>query len=866
MITNISYNVIIERFRAFAEGHFLIKGFTHGDPSNVDLLKGVEFPWMHVFPVEVAPQQGSRLYSFIITFADLPRDKETPPEYQREMLSDCIRLAEDLLAEIKNGLTLFGPTVELDGASSIECFINEFSHTLTGVNLSLTLMVPWDWNACDVPGQWAVGGSGSGGIGGGGLGIILETNGVLNGEQGLLNLQQGANVTIVDNGLGTVTISAGVSSIAWGDILGTLSDQTDLQNALDAKANTVDLGPTAFSNDYNDLDNLPTIPAAQIQSDWNQSNSSALDFIKNKPAIGTGSVTSVAIQLPSPVNQAYSVTGSPITSSGTFTISANGTSLQYIDGTGALRTFPAIPKTLTDIIGSGTKVGDLIQWNGTAWAIINGLSLDALNNVNAPSPTNGQVLAYDTASAQWIPITPATGGSVTSVGLSLPAPVNPAFSVSGSPVTTSGTITISANGTSSQYVDGTGALQTMPTGLPPTGTAGGDLSGTYPNPNVDRVHGIDFQSGTPSVGDVWLYEGTPAKWQHQQLPAIHVGNDSAVTGSTVKDALNHLNTTKVESNAAITGATATKITYDSKGLVTAGTTLAASDIPSGIDAAKIGTGIVSNTEFGYLDGVTSAIQTQIDGKQSTLVSGTNIKTINSNSLLGSGNVSVGTVTSVGGTGTVAGLSLSGTVTGSGNLTLGGTLSTPVNTINDSTTVGQNLVKLANPNAIRYLRINADNSVSAISLATLKSELGMPAFTFKTTNDSTTATAFADVPELSFAVTAGTTYNFKFRCNFNAALQTTGSRWAINGPASPTRLMYMAIFPASSGGAIANAAVTTYDSVAVSAASVATTQNFAIVEGIIQPSANGTVSLRFASEVAGSAITCLANSYLELTTI
>ena len=159
MITNISYNVIIERFRAFAEGHYLIKGFTHGDPSNVDLLKGVEFPWMHVFPVEVAPQQGSRLYSFIITFADLPRDKETPPEYQREMLSDCIRLAEDLLAEIKNGLTLFGPTVELDGASSIECFINEFSHTLTGVNLSLTLSVPWDWNACDVPGEWAVGGS-----------------------------------------------------------------------------------------------------------------------------------------------------------------------------------------------------------------------------------------------------------------------------------------------------------------------------------------------------------------------------------------------------------------------------------------------------------------------------------------------------------------------------------------------------------------------------------------------------------------------------------------------------------------------------------------------------------------------------------
>jgi hypothetical protein len=33
-----------------------------------------------------------------------------------------------------------------------------------------------------------------------------------------------------------------------------------------------------------------------------------------------------------------------------------------------------------------------------------------------------------------------------------------------------------------------------------------------------------------------------------------------------------------------------------------------------IAATKIGTGVVSNTEFGYLDGVTSAIQTQIDTK------------------------------------------------------------------------------------------------------------------------------------------------------------------------------------------------------------------------------------------------------------
>ena len=103
-----------------------------------------------------------------------------------------------------------------------------------------------------------------------------------------------------------------------------------------------------------------------------------------------------------------------------------------------------------------------------------------------------------------------------------------------------------------------------------------------------------------------------------------------------QDALN----AKVDENAPIVAATKTKITYDAKGLVTAGDILDAADMPTGINAANIGTGVVSSTEFGYLDGVTSAIQTQLNAKQATLVSGTNIKTVNSTSLLGSGDVAV----------------------------------------------------------------------------------------------------------------------------------------------------------------------------------------------------------------------------------
>ena len=39
-----------------------------------------------------------------------------------------------------------------------------------------------------------------------------------------------------------------------------------------------------------------------------------------------------------------------------------------------------------------------------------------------------------------------------------------------------------------------------------------------------------------------------------------------------------------------------------------------SQLTTGIDAAKISSGSVSNTEFDYLDGVTSSVQTQLDNK------------------------------------------------------------------------------------------------------------------------------------------------------------------------------------------------------------------------------------------------------------
>jgi len=108
---------------------------------------------------------------------------------------------------------------------------------------------------------------------------------------------------------------------------------------------------------------------------------------------------------------------------------------------------------------------------------------------------------------------------------------------------------------------------------------------------------------------------------------------------------------KVTGNGAITGATKTKVTYDSKGLVTAGADATTADIADSTnkryvtDAQLVVVGNTSGTNTGD-NATNSQYSGLVTSKQDALVSGTNIKTINSTSLLGSGNISVAPATGI----------------------------------------------------------------------------------------------------------------------------------------------------------------------------------------------------------------------------
>ena len=122
--------------------------------------------------------------------------------------------------------------------------------------------------------------------------------------------------------------------------------------------------------------------------------------------------------------------------------------------------------------------------------------------------------------------------------------------------------------------------------------------------------------------------------------------------------------------------------------------------------------------------------------------------------------------------------------------------------------------------------------------------------------------FADVTGLSFPVAANTKYRFYCLITFNAAATTTGAGWAVNGPAAQTLVAYKYDSSLTVGSQFSGSA-NTYDAGTVSTGSTATTGNIAVLEGALFNGANaGTLTVRFKSEIAASAITAKAGSTCE----
>jgi len=136
--------------------------------------------------------------------------------------------------------------------------------------------------------------------------------------------------------------------------------------------------------------------------------------------------------------------------------------------------------SITQANGSTDGYLNSTDWNtfDGKFDVPTGTSADYLDGTGAPTP---------------FPTLPT--GTVTSVDLTMPA----AFSVTGNPVTSSGTLAVAAAGLSSQYIRGDGQLANFP-----TSSGGGSSVSYYLNGSVAQgtLGGVAFKqmSGTPVIG------------------------------------------------------------------------------------------------------------------------------------------------------------------------------------------------------------------------------------------------------------------------------------------------------------------------------------------------------------------------------
>jgi len=145
---------------------------------------------------------------------------------------------------------------------------------------------------------------------------------------------------------------------------------------------------------------------------------------------------------------------------------------------------------------------------------------------------------------------------------------------------------------------------------------------------IDIDNATDLTSSTLISSDQILISdgGTEGRVTLSQLDTLFSGTTQTLTNKSgnISQWTNDVGylTSFTETNdltAAVTWANVpdANITESSVTQHEAALSIGNSQLTSGIDAAKISSGSVSNTEFDYLNGVTSNLQTQLDSKSST---------------------------------------------------------------------------------------------------------------------------------------------------------------------------------------------------------------------------------------------------------
>ena len=212
---------------------------------------------------------------------------------------------------------------------------------------------------------------------------------------------------------------------SWGSITGTLSNQTDLQNALNAKFDD----PTGTTAQY-------------LRGDGT---------LATFPTITSGTVTSVGLTMPT----AFTVANSPVTSSGTLAVTGAGTTSQYVRGDGSLDTFPSLT--------------GFVPYTGATANVNLGTHTILAQNATISSSGSGNTATITHSSGSGIALNITKGGNGEGLYINKTGGSGNAATIIG---TLNATTLVKSGGTSTQYLMADGSVSTLTNPITGTGTSG----------------------------------------------------------------------------------------------------------------------------------------------------------------------------------------------------------------------------------------------------------------------------------------------------------------------------------------------------------------------------------------------------------
>ena len=274
---------------------------------------------------------------------------------------------------------------------------------------------------------------------------------------------------------GSVYVEVAANNAVWGSITGTLANQTDLQNALNAK--------------------VPTSRTITI-------NGTSYDLSANR-TWSVGTLTSVGLTMPS----GFSVASSPLTGAGgTIAITGAGDSTQYIDGSGALQTFPTLlssdnlVKLVRNQSGATMTAGTIVYISGATGN--KPLISKAIATSDATSAqTYGLVQANIANNADGYVVVIGNVGSLDTSALT----EGQQLYLSG---TTAGAYTTTKPYAPTHLVYVGIVLRSHPV----SGIIGVKIQNGY---EMDELHNVDAYA--PSNNDILSYNTTTSLWEHKQI-------------------------------------------------------------------------------------------------------------------------------------------------------------------------------------------------------------------------------------------------------------------------------------------------------------------------------------------------------------